>query len=114
MCNYHHRHQFKEQGACRRSPRVRFYRSLRAYVIFHMVMMALSLLSGHLVNIWPVTVFWGLALAIQYVKFFGWPGTQGWFGRDWEDWINERERREQGPEPLDPRQDTSWKGKDLV
>lgn len=115
MCNYHHHQQFKCGGRAARSPRVRFYRNLRAYGIFHLVLLALSMVSGDWVSIWPVTVFWGMGLGIQYVKLFGWPGTNGWFGGDWEAWVEERERREQGaPEPLDPRDNPNWRGKDLV
>lgn len=99
------------------SEKMKFYRHLRSYLIFNFVLLMLMMMDGGGLGLWKVSFIWGIFVGVHYIKAFGWPGTNGWFGEDWEAWMEERERRryEDGPEPLsqEPRR-PDWREKDLV
>ncbi len=65
-------------------------------------------------------MIWSIILGVRYIKAFGWPGTEGWLSDDWEDWMEERERRREDernpePEPLElPEAQPVWRERDLV
>lgn len=115
MCHHH-----SYRGQRRRGPvseKMKFYRHLRSYLIFNFVFFMLMLMGSGVAGIWKASFIWGIFVGIHYIKAFGWPGANGWFGEDWEAWMEERERRRhpEGPEPLEqePR-GPRWREKDLV
>ena len=108
---YHNKRNRRRHWA---SPRYRFFRNVRAYMIFNIVVMALMVTGSGVIGLWKVSVIWGAILFIKYVRLYGWPGTHGWFSDDWKDWMHEREsRRGNEAEPLDPK-DPHWRDHDLV
>ncbi|MCB0607625.1 MAG: 2TM domain-containing protein [Lewinella sp.] len=119
----HHHHKCSHQGYHRihhekktLSPKMRFYKRLRSYLIVNMIMFFLTM-SGHAQGWWTASMIWGIFIAVSYVKAFGFPGTNGWFGEDWNDWMEERERRktEETPEPLYYEgSDRKWRDRDMV
>ena len=117
MCSNHSAHYHAKRRHSRKhwgSPRYRFFRNLRAYVIFNIVMVALMLSGGGFIGLWKVSMIWGAVLFIKYVRLYGWPGANGWFSDDWKEWMHEREhRRRNEAEPLDPK-DPGWRDRDLV
>ena len=73
---------------------MRFYRSLRSFLIFNIAMAGLSLAGSGLSGLWFLGKIWAVFLIIQYVKVNGVPGTKGWLSKDWEDWMEARASRE--------------------
>lgn len=71
---------------------MRFYQSLRSFLIFNGIITLLFLFGRTGGGLFTVSLIWGAVLFARSVKLFGWPGTNGWLGRDWEDWMAHRER----------------------
>lgn len=118
MCqrNKAHRSHSKTQP----SERVKFYRNLRSFIIFNMVMAGLWFIGSGIAGLWTISKIWGIFLAVHYVKVNGLPGTKGWLSKDWEAWMEEREARrwEEEPEtivdePLEMKR-PQWRENDLV
>lgn len=72
---------------------MRFYRMFRSFLIFNAVVVALFVFGRTSGGLFLASVIWGAILFSRYVKLFGWPGTNGWFGEDWQAWMEERERK---------------------
>lgn len=103
------------------SPRARFYKSLRGFIITMSGFLLASLLidNGFFDLFKLIGAIWGISLAVRYIKFEGIPGTHGWLSEDWFEWIKNRY-------PYDPSKrpnkkggdgkdyDPLWKDKDLV
>lgn len=120
MCHHHRSMHYRERHYRKHGPvseKVKFFRHLRSYLSFNLVIAVLFILGGGAWGLWKASMIWGVFVAVHYIKAFGWPGANGWFGEDWEAWMEERERRryEDGPEPLsqEPRR-PDWREKDLV
>lgn len=107
------------------SERVKFYRNLRSFIIFNIVMLGLSVVGSGFSGLWFISKIWGVFLLVHYLKVNGLPGTKGWLSDDWEAWIEERENRratdswEEEPEPIvrEPRRsrrEKVWRERDLV
>lgn len=106
------------------SERVKFYRNLRSFIIFNIVMLGLWTVGSGFTGLWFVSKIWGVFLLIHYLKVNGLPGTKGWLSDDWEAWMEERENRrakntwEDEPEPIvrEPRRrrEKMWQERDLV
>lgn len=107
MCKRHDRNYAKT----RKSPKLKFYRNLRAFLIFNLIFAVLSFLGSGF-EFWKVSAIWSIFLAIGYVRLFGLPGTNGWFSDDWEDWMTEREA--QPYTSAEKSRPTNWREKDLV
>lgn len=114
--NRTHRHHNSKQS----SERMKFYRNLRSFIIFNIVMAGLSVFGSGFAGFWFIAKIWGVFLAIHYIKINGLPGTKGWLSKDWEAWMEERESRrmEDEPEtivdePLEMKQ-PQWRERDLV
>lgn len=95
---------------------MKFYRHLRSYLIFNFVIFMLMLMGSGGFGLWKASFIWGIFIGVHYIRVFGWPGANGWFGEDWEDWMAEREgRRRDGPEPFEQEPGRpNWRDKDLV
>jgi len=108
MCrNHNHKYSKKPQ-----SPKLKFYRNLRGFFIFNLVMMALIFMGSGFAAFWKISAIWSVFLLINYVKVFGMPGTNGWFSDDWEDWMAEREAQRSNLTGESRR--PGWREKDLV
>jgi len=116
-----HRHSDKHYL----SPRARFYKSLRGYIITLSAFFLMGILVDHdFFNIMRfVALWWGIGLTIRFFKLRGLPGTKGWLSDDWFDWIKDRHPYEDAPEPrrgerkipIDGKDyDPLWKDKDMV
>lgn len=92
------------------SPKLKFYRNLRAFLVFNLIFSVLSFLGSGF-EFWKVSAIWSIFLAIKYVKLFGLPGTNGWFSDDWDDWMMEREAQY---DPAEADRPANWREKDLV
>ena len=93
------------------SPKMKFYRGLRSFFIFNIVMSILYITGNGFDWFWKISAFWSIGLVIAYVKAFGMPGANGWLSEDWEAWMAEREKNA----PATPRTNKpAWKEKDLV
>lgn len=96
-----------------------FYRHLRSFLIFNIVMAGLWFFGSGLAELWEIGKIWGIFLAVHYIKVNGIPGAKGWLGRDWEAWMEERERRSWEDEPerivddMEMKQ-PQWRERDLV
>ena len=115
MC--HHHSNWKKQHYGPVSEKMKFYHHLRTYLIFNFVITMLMLTGSGGFGMWKASLIWGIFVGVHYLRIFGWPGTNGWFGEDWEDWMEEREgrRSEDAPEPLEQkRRGKGWREKDLV
>lgn len=106
MCKNHHNGRKRKAH----TPRAKFYRNLKSFLIFNLVFAVLSIMGGGFPFL-KISAIWGIFLAIGYVKAFGLPGTNGWFSDDWEDWMTERELRYSPEEDYDRPE---WREKDLV
>ncbi|PHI20213.1 hypothetical protein CEQ90_08465 [Lewinellaceae bacterium SD302] len=108
------------------SPKAKFYKSLRAYLISLLVLFSAGvLLDNDFFEIFRMVGFWwGIFLAVKYIKLRGLPGGKGWLSDDWFDWILNRhpvedsilpgnDQRGNGSEPGEDY-DPLWKDKDLV
>lgn len=116
MCQ-HHRSKWDKRHRGPVSEKMKFYRHLRSYLTFNFVIAMLMLIGSGGFGMWKASFIWGIFVGVHYVKAFGWPGTRGWFGEDWEAWMEERERRpyEKGPEPFEQEtRGPKWRNKDLV
>lgn len=101
------------------SEKMKFYRHLRSFIIFNIVMAGLWIMGSGAAGLWTVGKIWGIFLAVHYLKINGVPGTKGWLSDDWEAWMEERERRqwEKEPEPLEKEPEFEkvyWQERDLV
>lgn len=103
------------------SERMKFYRHLRSFIIFNVVMALLALVGSGLAGLWTIAKIWGVFLVVHYIKVNGLPGTKGWLSNDWEAWMEEREHRRRDEEPeilVDememPRAQPQWRERDLV
>ena len=106
MCKRHHRNHDNHT----KSPKLKFYRSLRAFLVFNLIFAVLSILGSGF-EFWKVSAIWSIFLAISYVKAFGLPGANGWFSDDWDDWMAEREAQY---DPAEADSPSNWREKDLV
>lgn len=120
MCsNQTHRYN-RRRGKRETSERMKFYRHLRSFIIFNLVMAGLWLTGNDFADIWGIGRIWGVFLAIHYIKVNGIPATKGWLSKDWEAWMQERESQhwEDEPETIvdEPLREPMprWKEKDLV
>ncbi|MEZ4994880.1 MAG: 2TM domain-containing protein [Saprospiraceae bacterium] len=125
MCNSNKNDLF---GNRKREPseKVKFYRNLRSFIIFNMVMAGLWIMGSGFGGLWFVAKIWGVFLFIHYLKVNGMPGTKGWLSDDWSAWMEERESRrpthetwDEEPEPIvhEPRRrrkEKVWQERDLV
>lgn len=104
---------------------MKFYRHLRSFVIFNIVMAGLWFFGSDLSDLWGIARIWGVFLAIHYIKVNGLPGTKGWLSKDWEAWMEERESRRQyredepetiveEPQPQRRKAEPLWRDRDLV
>lgn len=123
MGNYRSGANYQKGGKRKVSEKLKFYKSLRAYMIFHIFMFGMIFSGFAGIGFWPVTFFWGLGLAVHYIKAFGLPGTHGWFSEEWEEWMKEREEQRPGRpvedrleleewEPVEEKR--TWRENDLV
>ena len=74
----------KKEQARRHVDRLRaFYQQLTSYVVINIVLVIINLISNphHLWFYW-ITLFWGIALALQALRIFG-PG--GRYNSQWEE-----------------------------
>lgn len=109
----------------RPTKRMEFYRHLRSFIIFNIVMAGLWVFGSGLAGLWVIAKIWGVFLAVHYIKVNGLPGTKGWLSKDWEAWMEERENRrrddywEDEPEtivgePERRKAEPMWRDNDLV
>jgi hypothetical protein len=110
MCRNYSNHPRHKRTGKSLSPKHRFYRQLRSFLVFNLVMMVLNFIGSDFGGLWKVSAIWSIFLAVKYVKLFGIPGTNGWFSEDWEAWMAEREAQQVSNKPSRP----DWKEKDLV
>ncbi|MEM9836580.1 MAG: hypothetical protein AAF828_08765 [Bacteroidota bacterium] len=105
------------------SPRARFYKSLRGYIITLIALFTFAIvLDNDFFDVFRLVAFWwGVVLAIRFMRLRGLPGTNGWLSDDWFDWIQERhpvESARTAAPNSDDRDgedyDPLWKDKDLV
>lgn len=103
----------------RRSPVARFYKSLRGFVFFNATFMVLRMMGVVFFVPWKVSIVWALILGFQYIRAFGWPGTDGVMSDEWGERLEDfdkgpgRRTREE-PEPMTRSNDKGWREKDLV
>lgn len=123
MCQRNQAHYHNRKR--RPSERMKFYRHLRSFVIFNIVMAGLWFFGSDLSDLWGIARIWGVFLAIHYIKVNGLPGTKGWLSKDWEAWMEERESRRQyredepetiveEPQPQRRKAEPLWRDRDLV
>ncbi len=96
---------------------MRFYKHLRTYLIVNTILFFLSMSGSGGFGWLEVSMIWGIFVAFHYVKVFGIPGTNGWFGGDWKAWMEERERRKQEEQSETLFQEESgrqWRNRDMV
>lgn len=127
MCGHNRNYDYRrrrfqgtEEDPSRKIARekIKFYRNLRAFMIFNSVMFLLFIMGSGAFGMYKVTIVWGFFLALHYFKVFGMPGS-GWLGQDWEEWMYERERRryQQGGDTvvdIDKKDEGPWTERDLV
>jgi hypothetical protein len=106
MCQQHH----DKYNSTTVSPKLKFYRNLRAFLVFNLIFAVLSILGSGF-EFWKASAIWSIFLVIKYVKLFGLPGTNGWFSDDWDDWMAEREAQDG---PAEAERPANWREKDLV
>lgn len=88
---------------------------LRSFLGFSIFMVVMFVIDSDIAGLlFFVSAFWGASLAFEYVKLWGWPGTKGWFGQDWEDWINEREGYTDDGREIPITDESGFRDKDLV
>ena len=85
-----HRNNMHRKGK-RSSKKIQFYRNLRSFLIFNLVMAGLWVAGSGLSGLWGLGKIWAIFLVVQYVQINGLPGTKGWLSKDWEDWMEARE-----------------------
>ena len=118
---YRKRRRSKDES----SDRMKFYRNLRSFIIFNIVMAGLWITGSGLADLWWISRIWGVFLAVNYINFNGLPGTKGWLSKDWEAWMEEREKqREAGSQEAAPEEPVvleremdyapRWRERDLV
>ncbi|PHN04216.1 2TM domain-containing protein [Flavilitoribacter nigricans] len=102
------------------SEKIKFYRHLRSFIIFNIIMAGLWVAGSGLAGLWAIARIWGIFVAVHYIKVNGLPGTKGWLSKDWEDWMEAREKRrwDNEPEtivdePFEMKQ-PQWRERDLV
>lgn len=103
-----------------RHPVARFYKSLRGFVFFNATFMVLRMMGIVFFVPWKVSIVWALILGFQYIRAFGWPGTNGVMSDEWGERLEDCDmdsftrRRRQEPEPMMRGNDKGWREKDLV
>lgn len=95
-----------------RSPEVKFFRSLRSFFIFNVVMIILLITGNGISWFWKISAFWSIGLGIAYLRTFGLPGTEGLLSEEWETGMTEREVRRS--RSSSNRSKPEWREKDLV
>lgn len=121
MCNHRKNNLYNKR---RPTKRMEFYRHLRSFIIFNIIMAGLWVLGSGLAGLWAIAKIWGVFLAVHYIKVNGLPGTKGWLSNDWEAWMEDRENRrrddwEDEPEtivdePMMRKAEPMWRENDLV
>lgn len=96
-----------------RHPKVKFYKSLRSFLTFNVIIFVLCILGGSW-GLFKISAIWGLVLFARYIKIFGWPGSNGWLGGEWEEWMQHRERTRYHQPSNNPADSVDWKDRDLV
>jgi hypothetical protein len=126
MCNNNKNDIFGKQNR-EAAERAKFYRNLRSFIIFNLVMFGLWITGSGFAGLWFVSKIWGIFLFVHYIKINGMPGTKGWLSNDWAAWMEERESRRSydsdswndEPEPIvreprSKRREKVWQERDLV
>lgn len=78
-----------------------FFNHLVVYLVVNTVFSLVTLFSGEPFGWFPIWGFWGIGLAIHYVKIFGIPGT-GILTSEWEEREIEKEMGRSRPRMESP------------
>lgn len=93
--------QYKYEEAKKRVKKKKgFYGHLASYVIINAIFFSIVFLNGgRFAWLYPAS-FWGIGLAMHYLGVFGFPGSEGVGGSDWEAREIQKEMEKMG-DPID-------------